>query len=322
MNTHIKIVSICFFSFFLSSCERDVNIELPDAEQKLVIEGRIEADGKDGIPPIVILTKSVGFFEPTDYNTVQNLFVHNAKVTVSVDGITHTLEELCLTNLDPFLAPLASAFLGVSEKFNYCVYTVPLSQLLSGNYLKGMVGKTYYLTIENEGKTYTSSTTIPPLIPLDSVWYKKQKDDTLGFAWGRLTDPPGLGNAYRWYAKRLNVAKADFNYLAPFGSAFNDKFIEGVSFDFAYDRGRSPSGGEETPGEVSHYYKVGDTIAVKFCTIDVSVYEFLRLFEVEVNNNGSPFASPSSVPSNIEGGALGFWAGYGVTYDTIIALPE
>ena len=303
------------------SCEKDITVDLPEAESKLVVEGRIEADSTGGLPPIVILTKSVGYFEPTDLNTIQSLFVHNATVSVSVDGKTYALEEVCLNNLDPQLVPLAAEFLGLSEEdlkaFNYCIYTVPLTDLISGNYLKGEVGKTYTLRVLNEGKEYTSETRIPELVSLDSLWFEARRDDTLGFAFATMTDPPEFGNANRWFAKRLNVAKADNGYLAPFGSAFDDEFINGVSFEFAYDRPDPPGFIEDEPGEVGHYYKLGDTVAIKFCTIDRGVFDFLRIYEVEISSNGSPFASPSTIPTNIKGGALGFWAGYGASYDTL-----
>jgi hypothetical protein len=58
---------------------------------------------------------------------------------------------------------------------------------------------------------------------------------------------------------------------------------------------------------------------VKFCTIDHEAFEYLRTFETEVMNNGNPFAAPSSVKTNITGGALGAWIGYGASFDTIKA---
>ncbi|PCJ82078.1 MAG: hypothetical protein COA57_13670 [Flavobacteriales bacterium] len=317
-----------FFLFALFSCEKEINIKIPEYEPKLVIEGVIESSGVTGAPPIVILTKSSAYFEETDLNAIQNLFVHDAIVTVEDGNTTSTLEELCLNDLDSTIAPLVASYFGINEQdlstFNYCVYTVPFVDLISGNHLKGEVGKTYKLTVESEGNTYTASTEIPQLVPLDSVWFEVQIQDTLGFAWARMTDPTGRGNAYRWFAKRItldaNGEPKDDNFIAPFGSAFNDEFVDGVSFDFAYDRGHPPTGHENEPGEVDHYYKIGDTIVVKFTTIDNDVYEYMRLYEVQINSNGSPFASPANVPTNIEGGALGLWAGYGATYDTLFAV--
>jgi hypothetical protein len=330
-----KFKTTCFFlfclwagiAFFFSSCEKEIRIDLPDAEAGIVVEGRIES----GQPPYVILTKSTGYFESTDINTFLNSFVHNAKITITAGGSSYTLPELCLNDLPPEYRPMAAAFLGVAEEelsgINYCLYTVPVTDLFTGNFLKGETGKTYRLTIEAEGKTFTSDTKIPELVPLDSVWFRLDGADTLyGFAWAHLTDPDSSGNAYRWSAMRINLGSdgkpKDGGFVYPFGSAFDDKFINGKSFEFGYDRGHRPAeeGMPEKEGEKAHFFKLGDTIVVKFCTIEKPVMEFIRKYETEIWNNGNPFASPSSIPTNIEGGAFGLWAGYGVSYDTIYAV--
>lgn len=314
------------YSLFNYSCEKEIDLVLPEAEAGLVIEGKIES----GQPPYVILTKSTGYFEATDISTFLNSFVHNAQITVTAGETSYALPELCLHDLPPEFRPLAAAFLGIDEDelagINYCLYTVSLADLFSGNYLKGEVGKSYRLTIQSEGKTYSSTTKIPELVPPDSVWFRLDGADTLyGFAWAHLTDPDTIGNAYRWAARRINTGNdgkpKDGNFVYPFGSAFDDKFFNGKSFEFGYDRGHRPSEeGVKEEGEKSHFYKLGDTIVVKFCTIDQQVMEFIRKYEMEIWNNGNPFASPSTIPTNIEGGAFGLWAGYGVSLDTIYAV--
>ena len=324
-----RIIVVLIFCSTIYGCEKEIIIEVPDSEIMLVVEGRIEGDGLSKTPPFVLLSRSSGYFEVTSIADMENLQVHNAVITVRVDNIDYPLEEICISNLPQSMQPLVAAFLdiGVEDlaKFNYCFYTVPAADLLSGNYLYGIPGKTYYLTIKSEGITYTSKTKIPDLIPLSSVWFDASKDDTLGFAWAHLEDPDTSGDAYRWYARRLGLDfqgnPKDDGYLPPAGSAFEDEFFNGKSFDFGYDRGHLPGEHEnEDPAEVTHYFKSTDTIAIKFCTIDLNVYRFLRVYEIGVNSAGSPFASPSTIPTNIEGGALGLWAGYGVTYDTIFGV--
>ena len=183
------------------------------------------------------------------------------------------------------------------------------------------MGKTYDLNIEWEGGTYTSSTRIPELIPLDSVWFKREGNPELGFIWAHLTEPDTAGNAYRWWAQRINVNSEgqpkDAAFVPPLGSAFDDRFINGKSFDFVY--GRGPSAPDDPPEE-GGFFKLGDTIVVKFSTCDQGVFQFLRTFEAEAGNNGNPFASPSPIRSNMEGGALGIWAGYGSVLDTVYAV--
>ena len=307
----------------LYGCEKEITIDIPPVDPKLVIEGVIEADGITQTPPVVMLTQSTGYFEPTSLNALVDLFVHDAVVSIRVDNANYPLEELCLNSLDTAFLDIAAEFLGVSPDqlsgFNYCIYTVPLTNLITNNYLYGEVGKTYELTVVHEGTTYTSTTKIPELVPLDSVWFKTQDSDSLGFAWARLTDPTEMGNAYRWRARRINQNKdgdpKDAAFVPPSGSSFEDKFFNGTSFEFAYDRGLVNN---DDPGDAPRYFKKEDTVAIKFCTIDMDVYRFLRIYEVEANSNGSPFSSPTTIPTNIIGGGLGLWAGYGATYDTII----
>ncbi len=303
---------------FATSCEKEIEVDIPDAEDKLVVEGRIEP----GLPPIVILTRTMGYFEPTDINAFQEMFVHNADIRVSNGTNEVSLLEICTSSLPDSLLPLIESIIGVSaeelQAFDYCVYTT-LDPIMFGT-----VGTPYYLTVNAEGHSLASRTRIPELVPLDSVWFQlwPGTGDTLGFAWAKLTDPDTVGNAYRWFAQRINSysdgTQKDPTFIAPFGSAFDDGFFNGLSFEFAYNRGEGDVNEDDTNDEAG-FYKVGDTIVVKFCTIEKNIYDFYRAFDAEVFNNGNPFGSPSIIPTNIQGGGLGIWAGYGVTYDTIIA---
>jgi hypothetical protein len=276
---------------WLISCEKNITVDLPDSKQMLVVEGYIE----DGKHPYIILTKSSGFFSPLDSASLLQLVVDSAIVTVSDGAMTDTLKFI----IDPF-------------NFPYVFYKAQI--------MVGEVGKTYNLTIvTNDGQTLTSTTSIAPPIALDSTWFKIQEgQDTLGFAWAHLTDPPAYGNCYRWFTMR---ATKDSYFIPPNGSVFEDRFINGQSFDFAYARGQVPnSTNEDDLNEEAGFFKVGDTIYVKFCTIDYANFVFWRSAETQSSTNGNPFASPSDLKSNIKGG-FGCWGGYAVTYDTIYAKP-
>ncbi len=124
------------------------------------------------------------------------------------------------------------------------------------------------------------------------------------------------GNFYRWFAKRLNE---DTDFIAPYGSVNSDKFFNGLSFDFAYNRGTAPySEEDEEDDENAGYFLIGDTVVVKFASITRESYDFWRSAEAQTASNGSPFASPSPLKSNINGG-VGIWEGFSYTIDTVIA---
>ncbi|MGD1847753.1 MAG: DUF4249 domain-containing protein [Salibacteraceae bacterium] len=299
---------------WMTACEDPIEVDLPDVEQKIVVEGSIEQTQ----PPFVVLTRSTEYFEPTNLESFENSFVHDAVITVNNGDEEITLEELCSATLPDEFRPIAAELLGVPlsslQSINYCIYTVPLLDLLGGNFFQGEIGKRYDLRVQVEGKTFTAATNIQEPIPLDSIWYEPRGGDTTeieGVIWAQLTDPDSIGNAYRWQARIFNKSTV---FVAPFNSAFRDEFINGTTFDFGYIHGDDPN-----TLEGQRFFQSGDTVIVKFSAIDRPFYRFLRVFESEVANNGNPFAAPTTIPSNIEGdGGLGIWGGYGADYDTVI----
>lgn len=301
----IILLSAIVFTFF-SGCTEDVNLTVVGGEIKIVVEGKIES----GKVAEVFVMRSNPLSSTRDYKDFY--FVADAIITLSDGTTTETLN-------------LATQF--DEEAAYYLPY--------KGNTIIGTPGKTYTLTIvakpdpdKTTKKTYTATTTIPALMSLDSVWWKPQAPyDTLGYVWAHLSEPAGMGHAYKWFAKRSNKWYAqgelrDRRYLAPSGSAFDDKFIDGKSFDLSYFRGLDPSDSltQADPTELMNYYKKTDTIFIKFCTTDLITNKFYTTYEAAYQTNGNPFASPVSIQSNISDGGLGVWAGFGCTYDTI--LPQ
>lgn len=326
MNKHIHYIAplLILLSLGLLSCEKEVDLGLELEVAHLVVDGNIE----QGQPPLITLTESQGYFEEFDFNAIADMFVHDAIITMSNGTNSGQLIELCIQDVPAWMIPLIEDLTGLELAELYdlgvCVYTT-LDPTLWGE-----VGKTYSIDIQTtDGQIYESTTKIPDLIPLDSTWFEVFADqDSLGFVWAQLTDPDTLGNAYRWYAQRINQytygenvgEQKDDQFYAPLGSAFDDEFFNGLTFEFAYDRGDDGSHEKEDDQNEEHgFFKVGDTVVVRFTTIPHDAYEFLRMYDTQQFSQGNPFAAPANVPSNISNGALGLWVGYGVTYDTLVA---
>jgi hypothetical protein len=282
------ILSAITLLITIQSCTEDINLNIVGDSGKIVIEGNIE----NGKYAEVILTRNSPVSKQLDFNSI---LVTNAQVYVS-DGLTTDTLVLAIDS----------------------VSSIPLAY--KGNSVIGVVGKTYYLTVIADGKTYTANTVIPTPVKLDSVWWKPEPDegDSAGYAWAHLTEPAGYGNAYRWFAKRPT---RDRRYIAPFGASFDDKFIDGKSFEFYSLRGTDPTANTEDPSELARLFKKTDTIYIKFCSTDVPVFRFYYSYETALQSNGNPFASPTNVRTNISGGGLGVWAGFGASYDTIYPKP-
>jgi len=289
----IKISGL-FFVMFMTSCEKNITVNVPGAEALIVVEGYIET----GENPFLVLSRTLPFFGTINTSTVFQQTIQGAIVTIDDGTMIDTLDQIP----------------GIG------VYTTTR--------ITGQELRSYKLRVEVEGKILTSTTYIPAAIALDSVWFKVSGTrDSLGFAWAHLTDPDTLGNNYRWFAQRINKYTygdlsgkvKDSILIAPSGSVFDDKFINGKSFDLGYQRGNvRNSEKEDDTNDEKFFFKTGDTIVVKFCTLDRAHFEFWRTEETQISSNGNPFGSPAPVTGNINGG-LGIWGGYASTFDTLIA---
>lgn len=300
-------------AIFLSSCTEDITLDLDDPEAKLVVEGTIES----GLPPFITLTQTVPFYGEINFNELDNYYAHDATVTVSDGSTSVTLTEYCLSELSDELASLVAAYLGFALDslgnfpVDICMYADP--GLLTGfPAIVGVPGRTYTLTINYNDKVYTSSTTIPELVNLDSVYVKQQPDpltDSLYILYAMISDPDTLGNYYRYFTKQNS-----FPFYAAFSSVTDDLFFNGKTFEFSMSRGNAPT--SDFDPATNGYFFSGDTVVLKFCTIDHASYEFFRSLEFDAGSDG-PFSSATIVQTNISNGGLGVWCGYGVTYDTV-----
>lgn len=306
-----------------TSCTKDITVDLPTYPDQLVVEGTIEP----GTPPFVILTHTQSYFAPTDINSIASMFVTGATVTVTTDGNVWTLDQICSNLLDSTTLAAASEATGLNPALlaaaNICIYTS-----LNPAHV-GVIGKTYRLDVSVDGKSLSAVSSIPNPVPLDSVWFKlalqTPGDDSLGYAWARITDPDTLGNSYRWMAKRINHRAngqtMDDYYISPLGSTYNDKYVNGLTFDFTENRGSEfYAGHPEDDNAEAGFFKVGDTIAVKALSIGKKEYDFYSSYDSNVGTTGDLFSTPANVKTNITGG-LGIWAGRGVYLDTIICVP-
>lgn len=289
MKRYVGII----FLIFLMSCEKEITVDLPKPDSKIVIEGAIEQDQY----PWVFISRTAAYFAPFDSAILFNMIVKNATIVVS-DGLVY---DTLTPTIDPYTFPF----------FKYV-----------GNKIKGQVGKQYFLTVIVDGKIYTAKTTIPNPVPLDSLTFKPEKNiDTLGYIWLYLKDPDTLGNYYRAFTKVLGK---DSVFLHPYPSVTDDKFFNGKPAEYQLYRGRNPledyrynDQGLDSNGIARWYFKRGETVVVKIAQIDADHYKFWYSMEQQFITDGNPFATPTSVQTNIKGGALGVWGGYGVFIDTL-----
>lgn len=279
------VVLICF-----TSCEKTISFKPDDAEQKLVVEAIIE----DGKAPTVFLTRSQNFFSTVTPEILANYFVHDAKISISNGEKTHVLREYSVAT-------------GPGLLFSYYSNDSTSMSTLFG----GEQGKSYSMTIEADGKTYSSNTTIPVLAKtIDSLWWEQAPDNpdtNLVVLMARTTDPPGFGNYIRYFTSVNGEA-----FYPGLNSVFDDQIIDGKTYDIQIEKGVDRN--IKIDFDTYSFFYHGDSATVKLCNIDKATYDFWRTIEYSYASVGNPFSSPTTVLGNIKGGALGYFGGYSVQY--------
>ena len=304
-----KVAFLSLLIMGLNSCSKEVKIDIPGFDEQIVIDGSIET----GTPAIIFLSNSKDIYAPTDINSYLSGFISGATVTVSNGTITDTLTEICTDNLPAGFESIAAAFFGLPIEqlvnLHLCAYV--------STEIVGEVGKTYSLKVLYNNKTYTSSTKIENPTALDNLFWREQANlPGYGFSWAKITDSPIMGDAYRWEVKNLG----DLFYSKPFQPFTDDRFYNGKTFEFSVENPMSFKD-QTIENQYKGYYKLGDTIVVKFSKLGKKEYQFFEKKYNQIYSGGNPFATPTNIPTNIEGGALGIWAGFSPWYDTLICVP-
>ena len=297
---------------FFTGCEEEFVPEISSDPPDIVVEGYIEA-GEESIPPYVLLTRSLPYFSEISLNELDSLYVHDALVTVKQGDKTATLDEVCWNDFSPDEQELLKQVLGdlgialENVPLNFCVY-IDLEFTIEGE-----IGKTYDLKVEVEDKILTASTTIPEHVPLEYIVFQKPSGevaDTLLELRTFIKDPEELASFFRYF-----TAVDGAPLMAPFSSVFDDRLFNGKEFEFPLAKAE-PLNEDIDPAEFG-YFAVGDTVTLKWSTIDHEHFDFWNTLEFNRVNQG-PFSSYTQVDFNIEGG-IGIWGGYSSSYYTMVA---
>jgi len=294
----------------LNSCTKEVQIDIPGYKEQLVIDGSIETDSR----PLVLLSRTANVYSPTNIEAYLSSFVAGAVVTVNNGSQTFTLENVYTDEMQPGDVEDVARILGFPTNLLANLH-MPVYFPVS-NPVYGEVGKTYSLTVTHDGKTYTAETTILTPSPLVETFWKPDAGFTdRGFSWAKMADPAGQYDAYHWSVKYLN----DAYFTTTFNPVYDDQFFDGLTFDFAYENPMNCNNTYE-PEEYRCYFRQNDTIVIKLSKIDRYVHDFMEKKYTQIYSAGNPFSTPTNIPTNIQGGALGIWAGYSPWYDTLICV--
>ena len=251
------ICTLCCMAMF-TSCQKVIDIKLNDTSKKFVIEA-IVSDQLDSSK--VLLTQTKNFNEDNQFPGI------NGAVVSVTDNLGTTT--------------------------NFIQTTAGVYRPAAG--FRGIVGRTYNLSLTVAGTTFTATSTMPVKVNLDSAY----TTDEFLFGENRklvtvdYKEPLGRGNNYRFVQYNNGVKE-------PTVFVNNDDYTDGKNvadrlFFFADD---------------DHEYnkiKTGNLVTIEMLCVDAANYLYwFSLDQSATGNNQS--ASPANPTTNIKGGALGYFS--------------
>ncbi len=199
-----NIVAILFIVFLSTGCREIIELKLPSAPEKLVIEGLVT----DNEGPYTVVLSTVGdYFENNSPPTVSG-----AKVTIS--DISSGMSEI----------------LAEGEPGHYKTSS-----------LRGTAGNTYQLQVEVNGEIFISTATMPIAPIFDSLNYKYQPESTFRdegyyiYFYGK-TDKSQI-NYYRWLVYENDSLYNDRSDYILATDEFIQENVRGLEFPYAFNEG-------------------------------------------------------------------------------------
>ena len=300
-----NLVLFFMIILFFTACEEQIFPVNDGSPPLLVVEGVIEG-GEMPTPALVLLTRSLRFSSDGRKLSINDLFVHDAVITVSDGTRSVSLVEICWDDLEEDQQKLVAENFGTRYDtigINLCVYVDVNQEML------GEIGKTYTLSILADDQELSAVTTIPPHVPIDSFYFQNRSgDNSLEYfdLIAKISDEPNRPDFYRFFTS-TNGSFFD----APLTSVGDDLIFDGQEFQFPLSEGESWTNPPPEPSDYGFFY-VGDSIDVKWCNLDETHFNFWSTLEFNFFNQG-PFGSYTRIDSNVKGG-LGVWGGYSVSY--------
>ena len=314
-----KLIYFILPILLLSSCEKffefeqEVGFSQESTESKIVVQSVIQS----GYPAYAIITKTEPYFSAVTNETIDNLFVTDAKVTVSnAKGESVELVNISdipsfgIEEVDATLDSIAILFPGFYIEWPFNIILPPPYNTIA------KTGERFNISVVVNGDSLLATTTIPNEHLMDSLWFEIDElapRPNLGNFWFHYADPDTLGNTIMIEHKRLAHTKEVFwgdnppQGTAPntftvkqtsdplfakalWGYVRNDfEGLNGTSFDTYFQRGNLNSTLSATFDDVifeqdeEGYFKAGQTLAEH----DRNVYPdtvLVRLSQIDNNS--------------------------------------
>ncbi|MET4083124.1 hypothetical protein ABIB40_003093 [Pedobacter sp. UYP30] len=240
--------------FSLASCKKIVQVDTSAAPPQIVIEGKITDGFED---QVVTISKSINYDDTGEYPRLTGAAV---KVTDNKGNVYKFLETS------------------------------------AGSYhhkMQGVSGRTYALSVNLQGQTYSATSTMPNPVKLDSIgvitnnFFNKERINPIIY----FTDPKEEINFYHFNLfVNSKISKRTY--------ASSDRLTNGntTQIQFFYDDGDNEK------------LIAGDKISVEMECVDKAIYNYWYALVQQAGNGPNQGATPSNPTSNISNGALGYFS--------------
>lgn len=256
------------------SCEEPFDIDLDDAEPKIVIEAWLTDHNQPAC--MVRLRKSQAYFDTSAPEIVRDASVILTDLT---SGATDTLRVQ-------------------NEEKKPHVYK-------ANKDFEAQAGHTYKLEVYAEGQYFYAQTAMRPMTAVDSlttdVRIESDETDPEFVIYWNGQEPAERGQTY--FAEKHRIQKG--SRFLRVEDIYQDKFVNGRYLRFpVYDL--APD-------------KAGDTVVVTIGSLTNPIYDYFRVAKDLGNGFGGPLDPiPNNPPTNIQGGALGYFMASSIYRDTFI----
>jgi hypothetical protein len=233
--------------FILSSCEKVIDMKLDTSPTQIVIQGNIyDQQG----PYEVRISETKNLDQSGAYTPVNDAIVE-------IKDNMGTIEALSLDS----------------------------DGLYKTKYIRGMVGRTYTLSVTHGDQKYKATSTMCNAVSIDSLYFRKSYFTNQSIVTVNFSDNQP-DNYYRLIEflnkKQISYFNISYNYLSE----------KKMTYSF-YNR----------PENDSYTISSGDSITVWIETIDENLYNYFRT----TSSSNSQSITPANPVSNFDNGALGYF---------------
>ncbi|HEX9509520.1 MAG TPA: DUF4249 domain-containing protein [Puia sp.] len=260
MKKYTAITLLAAAAILFYSCTKTVTLNLKNAPAQIVIQGDVTNDPG---PYTVTINQSAAFYANNTFPAISGATVKISDSQGGTDSLTETSAGVYITHT-----------------------------------LQGVPGHTYTLSVFAQNTNYSAVSTMPAVVPFDSVTFdhsadfgRKQIEAIVNFQ-----DPPGVKNYYQFieYINGVQLTKGNSIFV------FDDRLSDGryISRTLRNDSSR---------------LAIGDLLEVKKYDIDENIYNYWYQMDQSSGSGGfNTTASPANPVSNISNGAYGYFSAHTV----------